>query len=270
MTEQTTEMTAEAEIQPEAIDDSSTSTEAQPELNSEAGNQASENEPDWFKGRIDKVTSQKYEYKAQAEAAEQRAQELERQLAAQATVETKAPTPVQVTLPDSDLQYDDPEKFKADTEAYYRQVAAQEFNSREQAALEAEKLRAAEDNRRVAAENTQKSIVESAERSGLDFADVDKSAGILVSRGMDHSLTQGVLEHENSAALIVHLTQNPSDFDDINGLQGLQLYRKLDELSPKAIQRKISSAPEPVKGLTGLSAKEPDEFSRRCPGAQFV
>ena len=87
---------------------------------------------------------------------------------------------------------------------------------------------------------------------------------------MDPSLTHGVLEHENSAALIVHLTQNPSDFDDINGLQGLQLYRKLDELSPKAIQRKISSAPEPVKGLTGLSAKEPDEFSRRCPGAQFV
>ena len=45
------------------------------------------------------------------------------------------------------------------------------------------------------------------------------------------------------------------------------MVKALEGLETKALQRNITSAPEPVTGLTGLPAREGDDFDKRFPNA---
>jgi len=102
------------------------------------------------------------------------------------------------------------------------------------------------------------------------MAELDKSAAILQQRGASPDLGVILGKHENSAPLLDHLAKNPADFDQVNQLRDpISIVRALDSLQTKALQRNISSAPEPVTGLTGLPAREGTEFEKRCAGAVF-
>ncbi len=251
--------------------DSSTTTEAQPEQNSEAAkpvNQEAVNK------RFNEITAQKYEFKSRAEAAEQKIQELEARLSAQ-PVETLAQTPAQtVAMPDPNLQFDNPEQWQAEMAEYNRKIATEAaqktFDERQRiAAQDAEKARQREQLQQDQLKK-QQAVAQSALNAGIDMDEVDKAAGVLSGRGINYGLVDMISQHEQSAALFTHLAQNPADYDQVNGLTNpYEMVRKLDEMSKNALQRKVTLAPDPVQTLTGMPAREQTDFEKQFPNAKF-
>ncbi len=262
MTEETTEV---QEVEQLTEVDSPTTSEAEREENTEAV-ESTGNEPEWFKGRIDKVTSQKYDALKEAETERARAEELQKQLDA---INANKPKPV-VEMPDEDLKYESPEEYKAKLDAYNRDIVKQTLADERQAALIADKEQAREKQEQNERQAVQEHVVNSAKAYNVDVQEVDQAAIALTQRGIPPALTDAILAHEAAAPLMAHLAKNIGDFDEVaNSVNVYEMVRKLDSLSAKSLQRNISSAPEPVTGLSGLSAKEPNDFNKRFPNAQI-
>ena len=280
MTDTTTEM-QETEALAEVEVESSPAIESELEENTEVDVQA--NEPDWVKARVDKITAQKYVEKARADVEKSRADKaegerlrLERELESlrsQAQVGTQTAIPqakAAVAPPPHDLQYDDPDEYQRQQYLYNEHLIEKVISQREASAKEAERERQAYQEQATVQQKRYVSIEASARASGIDFVEVDKSAGVLVSQGANPVLLEIIADHPQSASLIDYLAKNPSDFDEINAIDSVySILSQLNTLSPKALKRNISKAPDPVTGLKGLPARESDEFTKRCPGAVF-
>lgn len=221
--------------------------------------------------RINDITAQRYEEKARADAAEARLAELEAKqpIAPAGTQETVIPQ-ADIEPPSPDLHYDDPAEYARQMNLYQESIATKSFAKQQESAQAAEEQRL--ENERNQQQDTQRqmSVEKSAETHGIDINEVHKSAVLLNQRGTNSALGQLLLEHENSAPLIDYLAKNPGDFDQLNQLTNpISIIRSLDNIQPKAIQRNISSAPDPVTGLKGSPAREGDDFDKRFPSAAF-
>jgi len=253
------EMNAETDVL--ATEDSSPSTDVQPESNDTSGN-----EPEWFQKRINDITAQKYEFKTQAEQASKQLEEVQQRLKELEAGQQQAIP----QAPDEDLKYDDPEKYRQAYEDYQKALVQNAVDSQMQAAKEAERQRQLQEQE----QQEQLAVIErakkNAEQHGISFAEVDQSALRLQQMGVRPELSEIIMSHENVAPLIHHLAQNPADFDSVNNaVSVVDMVRQLDGIQSKALTRNISSAPEPVKGLQGLPAGEPDAFRSRFPNAQI-
>ncbi len=260
-------MTEEAQA-PSTVD-SSTTNDVEHEQNPQAEkpiNQAAVDK------RFNEITAQKYEYKNQADAAVKELAELKA-----ANQATPAPagnqnnaTPQALKPPSQDLFYEDEAEFNKQNAAYQEQLTRKIFAEQQTSANEAEKQRL--ENDRVQQQQTQRQIgvEESAKTHNIDINELNNSALILNQRGTSATFGEMLLAHENSAPLIDYLAKNPGDFDQINQLTDpFSIVRSLDNLQSKAVQRNISSTPDPVTGLKGLPAREGDDFDKRFPDAEF-
>ncbi len=249
--------------------DSSTTSEVQHEQDAQAETPINQEAVD---KRFNKITAQKYEYKNQADAAVKELAEFK--AAHQAT---NAPagnqgnaTPQALKPPSQELFYEDEAEFNRQNSAYQEQLTLNVIAKQQKTANDAETERL--ENERAQQQQTQRqvSVEESAKTHNIDISELNNSAIILNQRGTNASFGEMLLAHENSAPLIDYLAKNPGDFDQINQLTDPHsILRSLDNLQSKAVQRNISSAPEPVTGLKGLPAREGDDFDKRFPNAEF-
>lgn len=222
--------------------------------------------------RFNKLSAEKYEYKAQAEKFEKENEELRKmQPPSQALAGAEQSTPPQVLKPPSqDLFYEDETEFNRQNTAYQEQLTRKIFAEQQETANEAEKQRLETERNQQQQTQRQVSVEESAKTHNIDINELNNSAIILNQRGTNPSFGEMLLAHENSAPLIDYLAKNPGDFDQINQLTDpFSILRSLDSLQSKAVQRNISNTPDPVTGLKGLPAREGDDFDKRFPDAEF-
>ena len=241
-----------------------------------ASEQAHEQKPesginqDAVNKRINQITAEKYQFKTEAQKAREEAEELRRKLA-EIEAAKASPIPVDIAPPSPDLYYEDPSKYNMEMARYQAKLAETVVQQQSKAAQEAERLRQQEEYRIQSGRAAVANILKSAEEIGLDIDEVNRSAEVLASRGINPSLTDMVAGHEQSAALIDYLAKNPVDFQELNEMRDpLRIIRKLDSLQPEALKRKISNAPEPQTLLKGSGVNEPDELEKLCPGAKFI
>lgn len=220
--------------------------------------------------RFNKLAEEKWTERNRANAAE-------KELAALKAKQTQ-PVPVEVipvetpqsTIepPNDDLLYENPEEYQKQNADYQRSIVKEAIAEERASTLTAERLQTETDRINQRNAESQKAIFENATTHNLDHAELDKSAGVLMQRGMNAELLEIAFKHESGAPLLNHLAQNPADFDEINSLTNpLSIVRALDKIQAKALQRNISGAPDPVTQLNGLGAREGDDFDKRCPGA---
>ena len=258
----------------------------EPEVQVEEGEVKSESAPDsqsedesnqknGVQKRMNELTAKRYEAEAQAKAERERAEQLEKQLEqakAQPLAQTPEPTPTQVIQPPSpDLFYEDEALYNQKYAEYTAQVTTQAIQAQTESQREAERQRLAQERVRQAQADTQKRIIDNAAELGIDVETVHQSAQTLANRGCTADLIDALTQHEKSAALIDHLAKNPAVFEDVKSESSmLGIIRKLDSLQEDALKRNISKAPEPVETLNGKSAREPDVFEQKYPGAQIL
>ena len=217
-----------------------------------------------FDKRIDKVTTQKYEAFAERDAERQRADDAVKEL--EELRKTAAPAPA-LAPPSEDLKFEDEAEYNKQATEYQRNLTLGLINEQREADRATEQARIAND---LAAEDQKQarlSIMRSAEELKIPIEEVDKSAGVLIQRGLTPVAIDIITSHEKSAALIDYLAKNPSVFDDVNSLTDpISLTRKLDSLQETALRRNISDAAEPTEVLKGGGASTPDTFEQRHPG----
>lgn len=218
--------------------------------------------------RFNKITAQKYEQQTRADVAEKELADLRLKMSQPAPAEIQVEAPQSTTRPSQDLLYEDEAAYNKQMDAHNTEMI------RSQIALQQESVNSVERQRvekeRLQTENTaiQRKLNESATTHNLDVDKVGQSATVLVQRGISPQLSEMLLQHPNSAPFIDFLASNPADFDQVNSAGGAyEMVKALDALETKALQRNISSAPEPVTGLTGLPAREGDDFDKRFPNA---
>jgi len=219
--------------------------------------------------RIGKITAEKYAERAEKEAAIKKAAELEQRL--REYEQSKASAVSDIKPPSPDLYYEDPEKYAREVAEFNAKLVQATLQRELSAQRDAESRKSAEQREIESTRAAIERVMKSAEEAGIPIEELDKSAGLLASRGISPVLNDLVAQHERSAALIDYLAKNPAEFEEVNSMSSpLAVLRKLDSLQSSALKRKISNAPEPSMSIKGGSAREPDEFEKRCPGAKFI
>lgn len=264
---QHTEATADAEIV-EAPVESPTTTETEPEANTDVAEKPVNQEA--VQKRINDITAQKYEEKARADELQRQLDELSAKPPAQ-PAESIAPTQAQTAQPPAvDLQYDNPEEYNRQLADYQRDIARQTYAEEQKATQTAEMQRLEQERAIKAQAEKQQAIINSATTHNVELSEVESAAVKLSQWGIRPEVSGLLLDHESAAPLMTHLVNNPAEFDALNNSESvLEAARKLDSLQPQSLQRKVTSAPEPVQPLTGMPAREQSNFEQICPGAQF-
>jgi hypothetical protein len=222
--------------------------------------------------RINDITAQRYEEKARADNAEKQLANLQAQQAqtpaAPAGEVPAAQPPAAIERPNPELIYDDPDEFNRQSDAYNEHFVSQAITKQQETAQTAERQRLESEAQQTRQAATERAMIENATTHNIDINELHNAAAILNQRGIGTQLGELMLQHPNSAPLVDYLAKNPGDFDQVNQMTNpYSIMTALNDLSPKALQRNISSAPDPVTGLTGLPAREGDEFDKKCAGA---
>lgn len=257
------------EVQPE-LDLEIKTAPAEPEADpSPAIEEEQEKKPqNRAESRINQLTAEKYKLKAELEE-ERRLREEAQKVVPQPETQPLS-TPQSATAPPStDLLYgteEEQQRYHADMAAYQRQITLDTIREQEEARnrAEAQRQRAEEDAR------MQSEFIAKANNLGVSVDEAFQAAQTLQSMGINPDLGQALAHHNSAPALMDYLAKNPAEFDDINGVSNSILAaQKLLELESKALTRNVSAAPEPAPVLSGMSARESEPFSQKCPGAVF-
>jgi hypothetical protein len=222
-----------------------------------------------YEKRIHKLTAQKYEHLDEINRLKAEKEELERRYqASPVQTEQASIQPIgKVEMPNPDLQFDDPVKYQEQLIAYNQQLWREQQESERLAQENARRQQEQQEQAR----QRQAEFAQKAETLGVDADKALQSAALLQQRGINDIAAQMLVEHPAAPALFEHLASNPVAFEDLNNAGGyLATAEKLKALESQAVTRNISSAPEPTPSLSGLSAREPDEFDKLCPGAEWV
>ena len=218
--------------------------------------------------RFNKITAQKYEQQTRADTAERELADLRLKMSQPAPAEIQVEAPQSTTRPSQDLLYEDEAAYNKQMDAHNTEMIRSQIALQQESVNSVERQRV--ENERIQTENTaiKLKLNESAATHNLDPVKIDQSATVLVQRGINPQLAEILLEHPNIAPFIDFLASNPADFDQVNSVVGaFGMVKALEGLETKALQRNITSAPEPVTGLTGLPAREGDDFDKRFPNA---
>ena len=184
-------------------------------------------------------------------------------------------TPTQseaIAPPDTDLQYEDPEAYNAQMVRFHQSVAektARETLERDrQAQLNAQR----QQKQQEANAELQRDFQKKAANTGVDLEVAFQAAQTLQQRGAPPELQSMLVKHDKAPLIMDYLARNPADYDDIASVahNPYATLDKIKEIESKAVTRNISSAPQPEPTLTGLSAKEPDEFEARFGGRATI
>lgn len=218
--------------------------------------------------RFNKMTAEKYELKDRNAALERQLEEMK-----QAQTVTAQPEPIAqpeaAKLPDTELQYDNPEEYTRQLAAYSQEQAIKAIKGEQQAAENARQ----QQEQVQAQRDLRVGFIAKAQEAGISEEQAFASISTLDSRGATPELAQALIQHDKAPSLLSHLAENPAVFDEINALSvtnPIGAAQKLLSIEAEAVTRNISSAPPPNTNLNGLSAREPDEFDKRCPGAVFT
>tara|TARA_R110002020_G_scaffold440651_3_gene651315 strand:+ start:1457 stop:2245 length:789 start_codon:yes stop_codon:yes gene_type:complete len=257
--EKSVEEVEEFGVLEEASSDQAAETEK--DTSSESASESEENHDKKQNGvqkRINDITAEKYKYKQEAEQAQKELEELR--------ANTKVEPEALIAAPSPDLHYDNPEEFQKQSLAYQRQVADQSHQARLKAEQEAaERSRQAEEQAKI-----QSAFADKANKLGINPDEALNSVRVLNERGIDATVGEALVAHPNAPALFEYLATNPAVYDDLSTCSLFELGDKVKHIESEALKRNVSSTPEPTQVLTGLSAKEPDEFDKKCAGAEFI
>lgn len=218
--------------------------------------------------RFNKMTAEKYDLKNEISAKDLEIKRLQEQVQGVTQPEPVAQSKP-TALPDSELQYDNPEEYARQLDTYNRSVAMSVY---EEQAQQAEKLRQQQEQQAQNSKLRESFIAKSSEL-GISEDEAFGSISTLDQRGVTEQLGIAIAHHDKSPAIAAYLAKNPAVFDEINMLSmtnPIGAAQKLLSIEAEAVTRNISSAPPPNTNLSGLSAREPDEFDKRCPGAEFT
>lgn len=244
----TDENTVEPEQEPMAQEpEAQVEADTQVAESSAASEEQHEQKSNGVQERINKLTAQKYEEKAKAEAALKRAQELEAKLASQ-----EKPS-VGIELPDPDLMYEDKEAYNAKLAEYHQAMAAKTFEQQQQQAA----LRAQQEAQAREQAEIQSTFANNATQHGIEVEEAFNAAQTLVDRGMQQTLGKMLLEIPNSAVMTAYLAKNPEAYEQVNSQRtGYAMAQALQALESKALAKKVSSAPEPIPDIKGQTKPE--------------
>lgn len=231
-----------------------------------ASEEEHEQKSNGYEKRIHKLTAKKYEQLDEINRLKAEKEALEAKYNQASSVQTEQASTT-VEMPNPDLQFEDPVKWQEQMVAYNQQVFKQQMESERIAQENARQQQAQQEQAR----QRQAEFSVKAEKLGVDPDKALESAAVLQSRGVNDQLAQMIVEHEAAPALMEYLASNPVAFEDLNNAGGLlATAEKLRAVESQAVTRNISSAPEPTPTLSGLSAPEPDDFDKACPGAEWV
>jgi len=196
--------------------------------------------------RINKITREKHEARARAEAAERRLKELEAQKPQAATVAEEPKI--------EDYDYDD-EAHRAALVRY--QVAQEMARERERMAIESQ-----ETAKQQAAREFQAKV----DAAGIeDYAEVIQNLVEVVP--IPETIVDAIQRDERGPELAYYLGNHLDVADKLVGLPPMQAALELGKISAglsKGKQIKTTTAPEPVKTVGsggGTAPKEPEEMS---------
>lgn len=217
-----------------------------------------EKKPNRVQERINQLTREKYEER-------QRVEELERRLK---ELETKAPEPTKAepkAAPKEDdySSYDEYQKAREDYLVERAQQAAYEKIQAEQTATQkvtAEQLRQEEIQAKRA--EFQKNL-EGKREMFVDFEEVAYG-----HQFMDKGLAEMIFDMEKGPEVAYHLGSHLDEAERIFAMSEIQRVRELTklELQMQELQpKRVSTAPDPIKPITGssetVSDKDPDNMS---------
>lgn len=246
------------------------SGEAAPEPIVESATTSEENHEQKSNGvqaRFNKMTAEKYELKDQNSQLQRQIEELQKAQPAQAQPEQLA-QPVTNAYPADDLQYDNPDEYRRQVDAYNDSRADARFQKQQQDA----NLQRQQELQVKNAQDMRAGYIAKANQLGVSEDEAFGSIQTLINQGISENLNNVIGHHDKAPAIAAYLAKNPAVFEELNTLSvtnPIGAAQKLLSIEADAVTRNISSAPAPNTNLNGLSAREPDEFDKACPGAVF-
>lgn len=210
-----------------------------------------------YEKRINKLTAQKYE---QLDEINRLKAELDKR------ADTERPQPTRVEAPNPDLQFDDPAKWQEQMIAYNQQM----WREQQEADRRAEESARQQQAQQEAAKKRQQEFFNKSETLGVDVEKALQSAALIQHR-VSNEAAELLIQHSAAPALFEHLASNPVALEELNSVSNpFEMVEKINAMASQAVTRNISSAPEPAPTLSGVSAREPDEFDSRFPSAEWA
>lgn len=252
-----------------------TGSTVEPIESSQDSESAESPDESWKVQRFDKVVSQKNHIKDLLTEEKQKAQQLEAELQTYKAKFKPEKEEVEIPpVPESDLQFDDPEAYK------------QALKSREDA-IYAKALRDADEKRRAEADETRQkeqqdkevkrnqeivsSYVDKGLEAGLSEDKMSENENILRMYGAKSDLVKELYADEQGAQLVDYVADNPALLKELNSMTPFQAARMIEKIRPDAVSTKptYSNAPDPIETTSGASVAPKNEWDQLAEGASF-
>ena len=179
-----------------------------------------------------------------------------------------------IDLPDDDLRYDDPQAYKEQLNAYYKNVAAQEFKEQQRIASEATKQAEVKEQQAKLQQRHQEIVstyVDNGLKLGVSEEKMLANEQVLAAAGLDTGLIQEMYADEVGAKLVDLVVDEY--IDELAGLNPYQAAVKLATvIKPKALSKKPthSTAPDPVQPTRGVGTVPSEGVNPIIKGATFA
>lgn len=261
-------------VNPEVIDDSNDAALIDGESGAvieDQGGTAPEAAPakelDGYEKRIARLTAHR---RSLEEENEQLKQQLSQKNPPAVDVE-----PVIPDLPDPDLQYDDPKKYRELIAARDKAVIDYAtWQTRQSIQRDAE---ARERSQREQQQQQQRAqiidaFIENGLKTGISEDRMAANEQVLKSHGIKPDLAHFIYADANGAQLADYLAANPEVLREVNSLHPTQAAVKIaTEIKPRALAKKphVTNAPDPVSPTRGAGRPLADELDKATPGWSF-
>jgi len=221
--------------------------------------------PPWVEKRIAELAAQKNHAKEQAQREKERADQLEREVAAERARQQgqNQGSAGQTTMPTlSDFDFDETLYAKAMSEYHAKlseQAVQKAFTTQQQQEQEREQQRqqeAAEKDRLVRYHQGREAII----KAHPDFDEVTNNEKLPLTQ----NVVDGILMSDNSAAVAYHIAKNPVLAAELSGLDPYSVARKIGQIEARLQPNTVSNAPPPIDPPAGgedVPTGDPDKMS---------
>lgn len=181
---------------------------------------------------------------------------------------------------DPNLEFDNPDEFKRQTEAFN----AHNLTNVRNEAIQAAKAEFREDlklerqqeelNKQTEVFNQQASDhIKKGQAIGLTEEDLITSASVLAQAGVPNEVQSFLFNDPEGPQIMDFLANNPKELDAMIGLDAISQASYIERtVRVNAVSTKptVTGAPQPLMNISGGGMQEQDEFEKLCPGAEII
>jgi hypothetical protein len=179
----------------------------------------------------------------------------------------------------SDLEFDNPEEFKRQNDAFNAHELTQVRNEAIQAAkvefrqdLKLEREQEELTKQQAAFEQQANDHIKKGAAIGLTEEDMVTSARVLAQSGVPSEVQSFLFDDAEGPQIMDFLANNPKELAAMIEMPAIQQASYIERtIRVNAVSTKptVTGAPQPLMNISGGGMQELDDFEKLCPGAEF-